>query len=511
MNVKELQKLQADPAAFRSALLIDADGQVARCAERLDDWQRTDFAALDPMLRRMVGHDITPKHQRAWLERPRGHSKTTDQAILVCWSLFACRRRRLAGVAAAADAEQSGLLRDAISKIVQLNPWLAKFLDVQRYVVRNLHTNSELRILSSDAATSYGLTPDLVICDELTHWKNRELWDSLISSAAKRANCVVVVITNAGFGESWQWNVRQAVVDSINTWYFHALNGPCASWITPERLAEQRRLIPGIAFARLWLNQWTSGSGDALADADINAAITSPANDPESGYSYVAGLDIGLSRDASALVIVGRHVGYTERRARTVRQRNRSSVMRSMIDAGLIDPTPNESDHELIVHEPSGRYRVASVNVWRPTPGRKVELEAVEQAIIDAHRKYNLACVGYDPWQAEYLAQRLTKLNIPTEAVQFVPQNLQSMAQSTLEAFNERLIDVPDNEALLADLRKLRIVEKSYGIRLDSPRGPSGHGDSATGLAVALHTAKRLAWHGTSTVQGELVCYPTAV
>ena len=85
------------------------------------------------------------------------------------------------------------------------------------------------------------------------------------------------------------------------------------------------------------------------------------------------------------------------------------------------------------------------------------------------------------------------------------------MAQTTLEAFNERLIDVPDNEDLLADLRKLRVVEKSYGIRLDSPRGPSGHGDSATGLAVALHTAKRLAWHGISTVQGELVCYPTAL
>ena len=509
MDVRQLQKLQSDPAAFRSALLIDADGAVVRCAERLDDWQRKDFSALDPALRRMVGQDVTAQNQRAWLERPRGHSKTTDLAILVCWSLFASRRR-LAGVAAAADAEQAGLLRDAVAKLVQLNPWLAKFLDLQRSLIRNPHTDSELKILSSDAATSYGLTPDLIICDELTHWKNRDLWDSLISAAAKRANCLVVVITNAGFGDSWQWNAREAVVNSIN-WYFNALSAPCASWITAARLDEQRRLLPTIAFNRLWLNQWTSGSGDALADADIRAAITRPANDPEPGWSYVAGLDIGLSRDASALVIVGRHVGYTERRAKTIRQRPRSSVMRALLDAGLIESMPDEADHELIVHEPTGRYRVAAVNVWRPGPGRKVELEAVEQAIIEAHRRFNLACVGYDPWQAEYLSQRLTKLRIPTEAVQFVPANLQSMAQTTLEVFNERLIDVPDNEDLLADLRKLRIVEKSYGIRLDSPRGPSGHGDTATGLAIALHTAKRLAWHGLSTVQGELVCYPTAI
>lgn len=182
-----------------------------------------------------------------------------------------------------------------------------------------------------------------------------------------------------------------------------------------------------------------------------------------------------------------------------------------MIDAGLIEAAPDDPDTETIWHEPTGRYRVASVQIWRPARGQKVELESVEQAIVEAHGRFKLACVGYDPWQAEYLAQRLTKARIPTEAVQFVPGNLQSMAQTTLEAFNERLISVPNNEALLTDLRKLRILEKSYGIRLDSPRGPSGHGDSATGLAVALHTAKRLAWRTHSTVQGELVCYPTAV
>jgi hypothetical protein len=39
---------------------------------------------------------------------------------------------------------------------------------------------------------------------------------------------------------------------------------------------------------------------------------------------------------------------------------------------------------------------------------------------------------------------------------------------------------------LLADLQKLRIVEKSYGMRLESPRRPSGHGDLACATTMSL-------------------------
>ena len=190
-----------------------------------DPWQRADFESLDPAWRFVAGlADDRPQFQRAYLERPRGHAKTSDIAVQVCWALFASRRK-LAGVVAAGDVDQAGLLRDAIDRLARLNPWLGKVLEVQRTRVLNVHTGSELVILSSDAPTSYGLTPDFVVCDELTHWGKRDLWDSLLSSAAKRSRCLLLVIANAGFAESWQWQTREAI-RADQSWLFHRLDGP---------------------------------------------------------------------------------------------------------------------------------------------------------------------------------------------------------------------------------------------------------------------------------------------
>jgi phage terminase large subunit-like protein len=179
----QLKRLQADPAAFRRSLLIDAGAEPVRFGDVMEPYQQADFAALDPAWRRLAGQSADVTHTRGWLERPRGHSKTTDIAVMVCWVLFAAPRK-LTGVIAAGDRDQANLLRDAIEKLVRLNPWLAKFLQVQKQFIINPHTGGSLEIISSDVASSYGLTPDFVICDEISHWPKPDLWHSLISSAA---------------------------------------------------------------------------------------------------------------------------------------------------------------------------------------------------------------------------------------------------------------------------------------------------------------------------------------
>lgn len=509
MDARTLRRLQHDPAEFRAALLIDTDRGPVRLGDVMEDWQRVDFEALDPAWRRLAGQPVTPQHTRAWLERPRGHSKTSDEAVSALWALFASRRN-LTGVAAAADSDQARLLRNAIDATVRLNPWLRKFVEVQKQLVVNPHTGSSLEIISSDAASSYGLTPHFIIADELTHWRKRDLWDSLLSAAAKRQDCLLLAIMNAGYQDSWVWELREAIRHAAG-WYFCSLAGPQARWITADRLDEQRRLLPAKVFARLWLNCWASGGGDALEEADIAASITraTPLAHAEPGWCYVAGLDLGLTRDAGALVILGRHVGWLERVPRARRARVVSSKMRALIDAGVFDAPAEEADHDTVLHEATGRLRVAAVRIWRPE-GRKVEIEPIENEIVAINEAFGLSAVAYDPWQAEYLAERLAKRSLTTDPVMFVPQNLQSMAQATMEAYGNRLIDSHDEPDLLADLRALRIVEKSYGIRLDSPRGPRGHGDTATALSIALHSIKRFSAVRRAARIGPLVVYPSS-
>ncbi len=512
-KLAELRKLQASPAAFRDSLLIDSDNGAQRLSAVCDDWQRTDFERLDSGWRAVAGHKIERPALRAWLERSRGHSKTSDIAVMLAWVLFASRRR-LSGVVAAADRDQARLLRDAVSKLVQLNPWLATYIDVQESRILNPHTGSECIVIASDVASSYGLLCDFIVADEVCHWRDRGLWDSLLSTAAKRKNCLLLAITNAGFEDSWQWVIRQ-VIRTDPAWYFSRLDGPRAKWITTDRLAEQRRLLPDLAYRRLWLNVWSGGSGDALHPDDITAALTQtePMRGDEPGWTFVSGLDIGISHDASALVTLGIHVGHTETiPAPKVKLRG---TLAALVDAGLMEMKRQEPQR--VRHPGTGRVRLAAVQIWKPRDGVRVDLTEVESAIVAVNEQFGLSCVACDPWQSELMVQRLQRRGLPVYLIQQTGINLQAQASAVLDAFRERIISLFPCDELLADLRGLQVAERHYGFRLVSPRATrtdthaTAHGDSATGFSLGMLAAKRAVLRPARDVPGRIVLWPETV
>lgn len=448
-----LERFAADPVAFRAALMVDA-GRAApvRFADVIEPWQAADFRATDPGWR-VVGD----AKLRCYLERPRGHSKTSDLAMMVAHRL-AFAPRILRGYAAAADRDQARLLRDALARLIRFNPWLDELLDVQNYTVRNRATghpgkDSQLEILSCDVGSSYGLLPDFVIADELTHWgaSGEALWHSLISSAAKRPSCMVVVISNAGTGkgDSWQWKVREHARTSQD-WHFSRLDGPRASWITDKTLDEQRRILPGSVYARLWLNQWVQG-GDALDGADVDACVTlgAPEANGAPGWDYVGGLDLSVKRDHSAFVIIG-------------------------------------------CNRKTQRLKLARVKSWEPPVGGEIDLQDVQSYVRRMHKRFKLRDVLYDPFQAALMAQQLSKAGVRCTEWNMSGKNQVLMASTLLEVFRSRRIDLYRDPQLIADLLRLNIAVKSYGYRLEASRNAAGHADRAIALAIALPTAVEL-------------------
>ncbi len=481
MDSTTLGRLASDPGAFRDALVLD-DGR----PWQRDDWQEQFFLATDPGWQRAIGQPTIGGYSRAWSVRPRGHAKTSDIATMITWALLAARRP-VRGVVAAGDTDQARLVADAVGRIVRSNDWLRPFVEVQRGKVVNTHTGGECAVLSSDVATSYGLLLDFIVCDELPCWPRRELWDSLFSAAAKKPDCLLAVLGNAGFLDSWQGSLWRAVSNDP-AWHCHTLPGPVASWISIERLAEQKRLLPAIAYDRLWANVWTSGSGDALAEFDIAAAVRlrGPACGAKPGRVYLAGLDIGLARDATALAIVSKQVGET-RLERAVERPVVPHALEAAIDMGLIPAPPPPEEEHVVTIPATGKLRLTDLTLWRPSQGQRVRLADVERAILSAHERFDLAAVLYDPHQAEHLAERLAGEGVPMVRVPFTGAALAGMASSLLDAFVSRTLALYDHAQLLSDLRSLRVEEKSYGIRLASPRGPRGHGDAATALALAVY------------------------
>ena len=458
MDLRTIQQCRNSFTAFLDRVSIDTDDGPRPLASCIDPWQREDFLALSNAVHVAAGlppDPSRPVYQRALLERPRGHSKTGDIALLAVWCLFASQRP-LTAVAAAADSDQARLIRDAIARLVAANDWLAPLFDVQASRVRNTQTGGELTIISSDAGSSYGLLCDVVICDEVVHWTPaaEALWVSLLSTAAKRKRCALFVISNAGVGQgsSWQWRVRE-MFRTDPACYFHRLDGPVASWLSPELIEQLRRMLPPAAFARLVMNVWSTGEGDALPEENIRASLVlpGPIRERQDGWGYVAGVDLGIAKDCSAVVVVGKN----------------------FFDRGV----------------PPGTLRVCDVKAWKPRPGQRVRVEDIERHLLEVHERYRPECVGFDPWQSEFLAQRLSDAHLPCLQVPMTAKNLQAMATSVTESFSERTIQLFDDPQLLADLRSLRVVEKNYGWRLDPVRNADGHGDRAMALALALHAA----------------------
>lgn len=454
INAEFLRKASESPAFFRDSILIDAGGELRPYGQCLDAWQRDDFAAIDPGLIVIAGvNEFTTGTEilRAYLERARGHSKTTDLAVMITW-LLAFSPRKLMGVAAAADKDQAKLLRDGVENLVRFNPWLSEAIETQTYKVVGKQNGGTLDIVPADAASSYGITPDFVICDELTHWAKRDLFDSLFSAAAKKSKCLFIIISNAGCGQgsSWQWTVRETVRQDPD-WFFHSLDGPKASWISAKQLEEQKKLLPNIAYRRLWLNQWTTSAGDALNEDDIAFAFSEklgPIMKAEPGFVYGAGLDLGLSRDSAGFVIVGREIQ-------------------------------------------SGRFSLARVKTWKPSRVKRVDLEEVENEIIASHRAFKWSKLLADPWQGEYLMQRLRKVNVPIESFPLPPANYDRLTRHLVNQFSEGNVRLFDCPTLERELRSTSVVECYAGrLKLTHARDEHGHGDTMMGLALALLAAQ---------------------
>jgi hypothetical protein len=382
--------------------------------------------------------------------------------------VLAFSRKHLNGIAAAGSKDQAKFIRDAVERLLLMNSWLGKngldLIRVQNYRVFNPRTKSEVDIISSDAPSSFGATPDFVLCDELTHWRSEsenecKLWDSLFSSAGKVPHCVLIIMTNAGYERTWQAMVRDMALKGAHhtgNWIYRNLDRPCASWMGTSFLQEQREGLTPKAYNRLWLNKWQLEAGDALEMRDILGCIregAAPMHGDEEGWVFVGGLDLSSKKHRSSFVVLG-------------------------------------------VHPVEHRIKLAFTRSWKPDEDSgKVNLLAVEQAVYELHQKFRFLKVLYDPSQAILMGQHLQEVGMVMEEMKFSdPKSLTLMATTILDVFKTRRLEMYREEELVSDLTKLNIVERSgFSYKIDAMTDSTGHADTAIALSICLPEAVAIA------------------
>jgi hypothetical protein len=438
-----------DFMAFVGGLYLPNGDRFGRC---MTDFQRETFELLAPAMVAVRGGEKAVGPRRFWIERTKGASKDSDLALCLLWQL-AFSERPIYLQVGAADKDQAAIIRHRMEDWLYYNPWLRGYVDVQRYSAVNVQTQyAKLDIIAADVAGSHGETPDMLVVNELSHVTKWEFVENLLDNADKVPHGIVVIATNAGFkgtkAEVWRDN---ALVNK-RKWAIRLWQRP-APWIDPGDVADAKKRNSPSRYMRLWYGKWASGKGDALNEDDIDYCLgrhKGPLERPQRGWTYVAGLDLGVSHDHSGLVVVG-------------------------------------------VDRAGQRIRLAWMRAWEPGgKAHEVDLTDVEATVARVTGLFRLQWVGYDPYEARLMAQRLKAGNVPMREFTFSSgKNINDMAAAMVQVVTSRVLEAYDDEEgrLRRDFGKMNIVERSYGYKLEAVSDEHGHADVGTALAICLPRA----------------------
>ena len=189
---------------FAQDAFIVPDGRSIGEVVRTDPWLVADV--LGPLF--AVDRRGFPLYRDCWLQQSRGDGKTTTGAVFGLTTIF--MRQMCETVVAAADKDQAGFMAEAARGFVERSPVLRGSLEVLKDEVRCASTGSRFKVISSDAASSWGIGANVralrIICDELTAWPERgeSLYHSLLTSTSKVPDSQFIVLTNAGVLGTWQ-------------------------------------------------------------------------------------------------------------------------------------------------------------------------------------------------------------------------------------------------------------------------------------------------------------------
>lgn len=422
-----------DPLSVLAGLVVDSG---ARWGEVATPEQWADARAV------LAG---TGPRRHFWL-RARGYSKSLDAGGVALSLMLAGLPAGAECYAAASDREQAAILRRKIGGLVSRTPEVRGLVEVGAWRVGVPARDVALDVISADAASSWGLTPALIVLDEVCMWGETEaprtFFDALMTSLPKRADSRALLISTPGSPSHWTRKVYDGALRDPR-WRVSHLAGP-APWADVAEIEAERRNLPESTFRRLFLAEWVEGEDRLVRHDDLDAAMAHDgALAPQPGVAYVITLDVGLVND------------------------------RTVVAVGHAEGPPNDR-----------RVVVDRLRVWAGTHRKPVDLSDVEETLISLSAAYNSAPVTSDPFQAAQLISRLTRRGMRATAWQFTAASVGRLGAALHVALRERRLVLPRDEALRDELAHVKLREVPGGYRLTHSHGR--HDDMAVAVALLV-------------------------
>lgn len=386
----------------------------------------------------------------------RKNGKTTLVAALALAHLVGPEaERRGQIVAAAADRDQAGLIFDELSAFIRDNPAYVARTNIQRFakVIEELTTGTIFRVLSSDAAKTHGLSPSVVLVDELAQWgstaSGRRLYDALVTATGARAEPLTLVISTQSpdehnlmtelvhYGEQILAGQVKAPAFSPHIFTVPIEADPWDETVWPlanpalgdfrsleemQEFAGRAQRIPSLAatFQAYYLNQRVDATAPWIAVTEWDACREPDPLWPPAGRQVYLGLDLASRQDIAALA-----AWFPEDPPGHYRLRVEFWVPEVAIEARA------KADRV-----PYPEWRAAG---WlHATPGNSIDYAFIEKRIDELMATYDVRRIGVDPWNARDLVTRLTEKNVPIVEVEQTKRELSDASKELVSLVTDR-------------------------------------------------------------------------
>ena len=433
--------------------------------------------------RELLGHvfarrpDGRRRHRVAMIGMGRKNGKTALAAAVALYGLLA-EGEGAQVFSCAADAKQAHLVFGAAKRMVELDPELREQCHVYRDVIEVRSTGSVYRALSSEAYTKEGLSPTLVIYDELHAAPNRDLYDVMALAQGTRLDPLMLIVTTAGVRTDvtgkdsiaytlYQHGKRIATGEVDDPTFFFAWWEPTSAGGSVMDLASWQAANPGL--------------GDILSEADIASAASSvPSRTPEAEFR-IKRLNQWVNSATAWLPS-----GAFEARAVPRRLQPKERVVLGF------DGSFNHDCTALVACTLDGFLDV--LGLWERPPDLvdwEVPVEEVDAAVRRACRDYTVLEIPADPfrwareiqgWSAAGLPAAEFPTTSPARMVPACAKFYDAVANGTLShSGNPALVRHVNNAVVKVDRLGPRIVKEH--------RGSSRNIDLAVGAVAAYDRA----------------------
>lgn len=368
---------------------------------------------------------------RTWYEEvARKNGKSTKLAGLGLY-LFAADKEPGAQVyTAATKLEQAKITHAAAEMMVAKSPHLRQLIKNHKNKLFIPGTANKFIPLGADANTQDGLNVHGAIIDELHAHPSRGLWDVIDTARGSRLRSLMHAITTAGFNQDGSICLEQRnyliqilegqvedesfggaiyTLDDGDDWFdegnWGKPNPNLGVSIFTEELrtqAAKARAVPAALnnFLTKRLNIWTqvSESWLSLDDWDNGAAPIDEA--ALAGRRCYGGLDLASKTDIAAWILLFPPATPGEQ---------------WLVLCRFFIPEDN-----MVVRDRKDRvsYTAWARQGWIiPTPGTRIDQEAIRRQILDDAGLFDLQAIGFDEWNAGKLATELMEDGIELVAL----------------------------------------------------------------------------------------------